>query len=95
MKYEDLVLISDPYTVYTKFKKMYPSDSDIKISTRKKKKYMIWDPDKEKWFHFGSNMTDYTFHKDLQRRLKFKTRNRRWSDANIYTAAYASYYLLW
>jgi hypothetical protein len=95
MKYEDLILISDPYTVYTKFKKIYPSDSDIKISTRKKKKYMIWDPDKEKWFHFGSNMTDYTFHKDLQRRLKFKTRNRRWSDANIYTAAYASYYLLW
>jgi hypothetical protein len=95
MKYEDLVLISDPYTVYTKFKKIYPSDSDIKISTRKKKKYMIWDPYKEKWFHFGSNMTDYTFHKDLQRRLKFKTRNRRWSDANIYTAAYASYYLLW
>jgi hypothetical protein len=95
MKYEDLIEISDPYTVYTKFKKIYPSDSDIKISTRKKKKYMIWDPDKEKWFHFGSNMTDYTFHKDLQRRLKFKTRNRRWSDANIYTAAYASYYLLW
>jgi hypothetical protein len=95
MKYEDLIEISDPYTVYTKFKKIYPHDSDIKISTRKKKKYMIWDPDKEKWFHFGSNMTDYTFHKDLQRRLKFKTRNRRWSDANIYTAAYASYYLLW
>ena len=27
MKYEDLILISNPYTVYTKFKKIYPSDS--------------------------------------------------------------------
>ena len=50
MKYEDLVLISDPYTVYTKFKKKYPCDSDIKISTRKNKKYMIYDPDKNNGF---------------------------------------------
>ena len=71
MKYEDLVLIFDPDTVYTKFRKIYPSDSEIKISTRKNKKYMVWDPDKEKWFHFGSTMEDHTFHRDLQRRLKF------------------------
>ena len=56
---------------------------------------MIYDPDKNKWFHFGSTMEDYTFHKDLQRRLKFKTRNRRWADAVIYSSAYASYTLLW
>ena len=95
MKYENLVLISDPYTVYSKFKKIYPCDSDIKISTRKNKKYMIYDPDKNKWFHFGSTMSDWTRHGDTKRRLKFKTRNRRWSDANIYTPAHASYYLLW
>ena len=95
MKYEDLVLISNPYTVYTKLKKIYSPDSDIKISTRKKKKYMIWNPDKEKWFHFGSNMSDYTRNCDTKRRLKFKTRNRRWADADIYSSAYASYTLLW
>ena len=95
MKYEDLILISDPYIVYTKFKKIYPSDSEIKISTRKNKKYMIYDPNIKKWFHFGSTMEDHTFHKDLQRRLKFKTRNRRWADADIYSSAYASYTLLW
>ena len=50
MKYEDLILISDPYTVYTKFKKIYPSDSEIKISTRETKKYMIYDPNIKKWF---------------------------------------------
>ena len=55
---------------------------------------MVWDPDKEKWFHFCSSMEDYTFHRDLQRRFKFKTRNRRWADADIYSSAYASYTLL-
>ena len=95
MKYEDLMLISDPYIVYSNFKKKYPRDSDIMISTRKNKKYMIHDPDKGKWFHFGSTMEDYTFHRDLQRRLKFKTRNKRWAESDIYTPAYASYYLLW
>ena len=48
MKYEDLILISDPYIVYTKFKKIYPRDSEIKTSTRKNKKFMIYDPDKGK-----------------------------------------------
>jgi hypothetical protein len=56
---------------------------------------MIWDPDKEKWFHFGSNMSDYTRHGDTKRRTNFKTRNKRWAESDIYTPAYASYYLLW
>jgi hypothetical protein len=56
---------------------------------------MIYDPDKNKWFHFGSTMSDWTRHGDTKRRLKFKTRNRRWADADIYSSAYASYTLLW
>ena len=71
MKYEDLVKISDLYTVYTKFKKIYPSDSGIKISTRKNKKYMIYDPNIKKWFHFGSTMEDYTRHGDTKRQINF------------------------
>ena len=67
MKYDDLISISNPYTVYTKFKKIYPPDSDIKISTMKTKKYIIWNPDKEKWFHFGSIMTDCTRHGDTKK----------------------------
>ena len=95
MKYEDLIKISDPYTVFTKFKKIYPINSEIKISTRKNKKYMIHDTDKGKWFHFGSTMTDYTRHGDKQRRINFLRRNKKWADADIYTSAYASYNLLW
>jgi len=51
MTYEDLINISDPYKVYIKFKETYPCDSEIRISTRKNKKYMIYNTEKEKWFH--------------------------------------------
>ena len=95
MKYEDLIRISDPYQVYIKFKEIYPRDSEIRISTRENKKYMIYDPNIKKWFYFGSTMEDYTFHRDLQRQIIFLRRNKRWADADIYTPAYASYYLLW
>ena len=95
MKYEDLILISDPSTVHTKLKKIYPSDSEIKISTRKNKKYMIYNPNIKKWFHFGSTMEDYTRHGDTKRQINFFKRNKRWADADIYTAAYSSYTLLW
>ena len=67
MKYEDL--ISDPDTVYAKFKKIYPSDSEIRISTRENKKYMIYDPNIKKWFHFGSTMEDHTRHGDTKRQI--------------------------
>ena len=55
---------------------------------------MIWNPDKEKWFHFGSTMSDYTLHGDTKRQTFFLIRNKRWSDAYTYTPAYASYILL-
>ena len=54
MKYEDLIKISDPYKVYIKFKEIYPCVSHIAISTRKNKKYMIYNPEKDKYIHFGS-----------------------------------------
>jgi len=95
MKYEDLIKISDPYTVYTKFKKIYPCDSEIRISTRKNKKYMIYVPHLDKYIHFGSTMEDYTRHTDKKRRMNFLRRNAKWADADIYTPAYASYTLLW
>jgi hypothetical protein len=57
---------------------------------------MIYDPNIKKWFHFGSSdYSDYTKHKDKQRRLKFKTRNKRWAESDIYSSAYSSYTLLW
>ena len=57
---------------------------------------MIYDPNIKKWFHFGSSdYSDYTKHQDQQRRINFLIRNQRWSEADMYSAAYSSYYLLW
>ena len=71
MKYEDLIKTSDPYKVFMKFHEIYPCDSEIRISTRKDKKYMIYNPENGKWFHFGSKMSDWTRHGDMQRRINF------------------------
>ena len=95
MKYEDLIKISDPYKVYIKFKETYPCDFHIAISTRKNKKYIIYNPEKDKYIHFGSTMEDYTKHNDQQRRIHFLIRNQRWAESDMYSAAYASYTLLW
>ena len=56
---------------------------------------MIYDTDKEIWFHFGSNMSDYTRHGNTQRRTNFLRRNKKWAESDIYTPAYASYTLFW
>jgi len=96
MKYEDLIKISDPYKVHIKFKETYPCDSEIRISTRKDKKYMIYNPENGKWFHFGSsNYSDYTKHKNQQRRIIFLIRNAKWTERDMYSPAFASYTLLW
>ena len=95
MKYQDLIKISNPLIVYKKFKETYPCDSQIKISTRKDKKYMIYNPNTCKWFHFGSNLSDFTRHGDSERRERFLTRNNRFKNYSMYTPAYSSYYLLW
>jgi hypothetical protein len=69
--------------------------NDIKISTRKDKKYMILD-NNGKLIHFGQmGYEDYTKHRDLHRRKLFLQRNAKWADAEKYSPAFLSYYLLW
>jgi hypothetical protein len=94
MKYQELVKISDPKIVYIKFIKLYPPESHIKISNRAGKKYAIFNPHAQKYFHFGSTMPDFTRHKDIERRSKFLKRNNRWKYSDMYTPAHASYFLL-
>lgn len=68
--------------------------NDIKISTRKDKKYMILHDGK--LIHFGQmGYEDYTKHRDLHRAELFKKRNAKWADAEKYSPAFLSYYLLW
>ena len=87
---------SNPETVFNKAKKIYGKDVEIKLSDRDDKKYMLKDPKKDRWIHFGQiGFEDFTKHKDKERRERFLNRNKKWANYDKYTPAYASYYLLW
>jgi hypothetical protein len=92
----DIEIYSNPKQVFKMAKKYFGKNVDIDFSTRKNKKYMILNPDTNKWIHFGSYpYEDYTKHKDKERRERFKIRNRKWQNSPKYTPSYMSYYILW
>jgi len=96
MQLKELVKVSSPKEVYNKFIELgYDKYTNIYISTRKDKKYMVMHPITNKKVHFGSTMEDYTKHKDNVRRNAFLKRNAKWAKADKYTSAYLSYNLLW
>jgi len=87
---------SNPYKVYKNAIKLLGPEVILELSTQKNKKYMILNPDTNKWIHFGNiNYEDYTKHKDKQRRERFLIRNDKWKYNDIYTPSYLSFYLLW
>jgi hypothetical protein len=48
---------------------------DLRLSSNPKKKYMIYNPEKKKWIHFGAmGYQDYTKHHDEQRRDRYLKR---------------------
>jgi len=66
----------------------------IFISTRKDKKYMIYNG--KSWIHFGQmGYQDYTKHHDESRRDNFRRRNRRWFFGPMYSPGRLAYILLW
>lgn len=92
----DLYTFSDPKQVLKLAKKYIGKDVVLKPSTRKDKKYMVINPETNKWVHFGQmGYEDFTKHKDQARRHRFQLRNKAWADAPKYTPAWLSYYLLW
>jgi hypothetical protein len=75
--------------------------TDLKVSTRKGKKYMVkYD---NKWIHFGaSGYQDYTTHKDEKRRANYRARHSKikLKDGRLAykvktQASYWSYNLTW
>jgi hypothetical protein len=92
---EEIYNVSNPEIVLRQLKKYYGNHVDLYLSTSKHKKYMVFNEDGKK-VHFGSILyQDYTKHKDKKRRDNFRNRNRRWKDADKFTPAHLSYYLLW
>ena len=92
---EEICEVSNPELVLIQLKKYYGDEVDLYLSSSINKKYMVFNEDGKK-VHFGSLLyEDYTKHKDKKRRQNFRKRNKRWKDADKYTPAHLSYYLLW
>lgn len=84
---------SNPQEVYNKGRQY---GLTVYLSPNKSKKYSIINPLTNKIVHFGQmGMEDYTKHLDEARREAFLKRNHKWKDAEPYTPAWLSYYLLW
>jgi hypothetical protein len=63
-------------------------------SSRKDKKYMVFDGNK--MVHFGSSKyQDYTKHKNEKRRDNFRKRKHRWANSPKYSPSWLSWNLLW
>jgi len=92
----DINDFSNPKIVFKNARKLYGNNIMIQLSTRKNKKYMIYDKDNNKWVHFGFfGMEDYTKHKNDIRKQNFENRNHKWAFKDEYSPAFLSYYLLW
>ena len=77
---------TNPIIVKRQFNKFYKSDgSQLKPSTRKGKKWMVLDPNTNKWVHFGQiGYQDFTVHQDRERRKKYWSRMQRFISAYKY-----------
>ena len=77
-KYNELLKYSNMKKVLINAKRYLGKDVIINVSTRKDKKFMVFDPDNDKWIHFGSfnpPMEDYTKHQNEIRKLNYLLRS--------------------
>jgi hypothetical protein len=91
-KLRELRNYSDPEYVMNKAKMM--GLNPVHESSRKDKKYMVFDG--KKMISFGQmGYEDYTKHHDEKRRDRFRKRNWKWQFEPKYSPAFLSYWLLW
>lgn len=67
--------ISNMKVAQQKAKNYLGQNTILYISDRKDKKYYVINPSTQQKIHFGSNMEDFTFHKDLKRRDNYLKRS--------------------
>jgi hypothetical protein len=73
-KYIQLKNYSNPRIVKKKAVELFGKNVKLAVSTRKNKKYMIQKPDGS-WVHFGQlPYSDFTKHKDPERRRRYLQR---------------------
>jgi hypothetical protein len=95
-EYDEIYNWSNPMIVQKKAKQMLGKDVIVYRSTRKDKKYMVYDPYTGKMIHFGQLYAkDFTITKDIEKQRLFKLRNHKWALQYKFTPAWLSYHLLW
>lgn len=96
---EQIYKYSNPKIVFQRARKIFGNDVQISLSTRKYKKYMILNPQTQKWIHFGQlGYEDFTKHHNLKRRENYlkRTQNIRGNwESNPYSPNFLSRNLLW
>ena len=92
---EKICEVSNPEVVLKQLEKYYGDEVDLYLSSSKNKEYMVFNEDGKKVHFRDLRFSDWTKHKDKKRRQNFRNRNRKWKDADKYTPAHLSYYLLW
>jgi predicted ATPase len=90
---------SNPDIVFKKAKVYLGNNASIKLSDKPEKKYMIYNPIKNKWIYFGQmGYEDFTKHHDQLRRQRYlkRTENMRgdWRD-DPYSPNNLSRNILW
>ena len=96
---DDIKQYSNPKVVFKNAKKYLGKDVNIQLSNKPVKKYMVLNPNTNKWVYFGQiGFEDYTKHKDEKRRENYlkRTANIRgnWKD-NPYSGNMLSRKILW
>lgn len=83
-------------SVKKSLKKYYGENVKLYASSRKDKKFMVYNPDGKK-VHFGQlGYDDYhSSGKDEEKRKRFLKRNDRWKIAEKWSPAHLAYYVLW
>jgi hypothetical protein len=95
----DIKKYSNPNKVFKNAEKEFGKKVMIKVSTKPEKKYMIYDPIKNKYIYFGQmGYEDYTKHNDPLRRQNYLKRTANikgdWKK-NPYSPNNLSRTLLW
>jgi hypothetical protein len=90
---------TNPQIVQQKAIKYFNKNVQVFPSNKPKKKYMILNPNTNKYIYFGQmGYEDFTKHKDLRRRQNYLKRSANikgnWKD-NPYSPNNLSRYLLW
>lgn len=98
-KLKELEQYSDPIAVQKKAYKYLGKNAVVYLSSKKNKKYMLFDPETNKYVHFGQmGYEDFTRHKNLLKRNKYLARSLNikgnWKD-NKYSPNNLSIHLLW